>query len=146
MTNKVIFGIFIRFGRLNREVSVLSHPARLLLLSTVLLLASCSQAGPAPDTNVTTPNTLVSTPISEFHLEEEPVEVSLWELAESPNCELPCWWGAVPGQTSENELNQEWARIFSASSLSRPGLVQDGMFPGYQKCLRMSMARERQRY
>jgi hypothetical protein len=38
-------------------------------------------------------------------LEGEELETSVTRLLENPmNCDVPCWWGAIPGVTSINEI------------------------------------------
>jgi hypothetical protein len=52
-----------------------------------------------------TPTIVVTTLTPLPTLEGEELETSVARLLENPmNCDVPCWWGAIPGVTSINEI------------------------------------------
>ncbi|MFO7541080.1 MAG: hypothetical protein R6X32_23815 [Chloroflexota bacterium] len=52
-----------------------------------------------------TPNIIGATLTPLPTLEGEELEIAIAELLANPmNCDVPCWWGAIPGITSLNEI------------------------------------------
>ncbi|MBX3047705.1 MAG: hypothetical protein KIT46_08265 [Anaerolineales bacterium] len=94
------------------------HCAKWLIFISTLLI-SCAQLGQAvavPVAEQTAPSDTPSSPLTSSPSTEETYQVSLGELSNKySNCDLPCWWGVTPGETTKNEFNQEWSSIFRSS-------------------------------
>jgi hypothetical protein len=68
-----------------------------------LVLSPTASATVAPGTATTT--IVVATPAPLPTLEGEELELAVAELLANPmNCDMPCWWGAIPGVTSLYEI------------------------------------------
>ena len=65
-----------------------------------------SEASPQATSTLKSTETAISTPQPTLSLEEATSKVlSLLEENQNPDCLLPCWWGATPGQTHWQDVD-----------------------------------------
>jgi hypothetical protein len=90
-----------------------------------LRLTPVTYVPPSPPANIP----LTWTPLPTYSSEEAMTEVR--KLYENATCNLPCWWGIVPGKTNWNEAWQFLGRFSTNSKPCQLSLVENKDMPGY---------------
>lgn len=74
-----------------------------------------------PPTSIATP-TQISSPVPTLTVQQL-TEYALEMLKDNGGCDLPCWWGIIPGETRLQEAKHRFGRAFSAGVPRNDGTV-----------------------
>jgi len=105
------------------EITVYSTPTTTLLPSQTATLTKIPTLTPLPSQTATLTKIPTLTPLPTYISYEEDIRAFNKLLRTNGGCQLPCWWGITPGETTWDETHQFIQRFRDFNNIDIPQFI-----------------------